>query len=276
MRRLFALPVLLGLVVAACGGSQVDGFPVIASAPGTVGTGEQRVLVAVIDLETDGYLASPDIAVTATLRNENGSPLDESEGLFVWTVPDVRGIYSFRFDIPEAGTYQVTMDSEEFGSLGPVGLVAFENPVIVAPGEPAPRSETRTVASHDITEISSDPDPDPAFYEMSVAEAVESGPSVIVFATPAWCTTQACGPMLDQVQEMAPEYPDLNFVHVEVYEDIGVESFEDLELVPAILDWGLPSEPWIFVTDGSGMVAAAFEGAVSDVELRAALDSVSP
>jgi hypothetical protein len=113
------------------------------------------------------------------------------------------------------------------------------------------------------------------FYEMTVAEAVESGPSVLVFATPAWCTSQSCGPMLDQVQEMAPDYPDLNYVHVEVYENIHVTNREDLVLVPAVEEWGLPSEPWLYVTDDRGTVTAAFEGAVSDEELRAVLDGVA-
>ncbi|MGH3650424.1 MAG: hypothetical protein ACRDU9_06895, partial [Acidimicrobiia bacterium] len=112
-------------------------------------------------------------------------------------------------------------------------------------------------------------------YEMTVAEAVESGPSVLVFATPAWCTSQTCGPMLDQVQAISLEYPSLNYVHVEVYENIHVTNREDLILVPAVEEWGLPSEPWLYVTDGDGMVTAAFEGAVSDDELRSALDAVS-
>jgi hypothetical protein len=46
-------------------------------------------------------------------------------------------------------------------------------------------------------------------------------------------------------------------------------------LVPAVTEWGLPTEPWLYVTDTTGTVTAAFEGAVSDDELRAALEEVS-
>jgi hypothetical protein len=81
--------------------------------------------------------------------------------------------------------------------------------------------------------------------------------------------------MLDQVQEIAPDFPDLNYVHVEVYENIHVTDTRDLVAVPAIEEWGLPSEPWLYVTDDSGTVTAAFEGAVSDDELRTALETVA-
>ena len=263
------------MVLAACA-SGVDGFAVVASSPGSVGVGEQRVLVAVIDPSTDQYLAAPDVEVTATLRDRIGSPLGEYEGGFVWIVPEVRGMYVFYMDIPGPGTFQITVTSDAFNVAGPVGLVTVEDPTVVTIGDDAPRSDTRTIANNDISDITSDPNPDAAFYELSVADAVGAGPTVIVFATPAWCTSQACGPLLDQVKALSPNYPDLNYVHVEVYENIHVSSFDDLELVPAVAEWALPAEPWVFVTDSNGLVSASFEGVASDAELADAFATVSP
>lgn len=273
MRPLSALAAL-ALVVAACA-SGPDAFAIVASSPGTIGVGEQRILVGVIDRETQQFLVEEEVEATATLRDENGSPLDTAPAELVWTIPEVRGLLSFSLDFPEPATYQLTVDTKEWGELGPVGVVSVADPVVVAPGDEAPRSETRTSDSHTIDEITSDPDPNPRFYEMSVAEAVASGPSVVVFATPAWCSSQACGPLLDQVGELSAEYPGLNFVHVEIYEDISVDSIEELQAVPAVREWGLPSEPWVFVTDGEGTVTDAFEGAASDAELRAAIERAS-
>lgn len=274
MRRLVGLA-FAGLLLSSCG-SGVDGFPFIASSPGTFGVGEQRVLIGVIDPQTQQFLIDGEVEAVATLRDENGSPLDTSSAELVWTVPDVRGLLAFRFDIPEPATYQVTIATEDWGELGPVGLVSVADPMVVTPGKDAPESDTRTTDEHALDDITSDPDPNLRFYEMSVAEAVSSGPSVIVFATPAWCTSQACGPLVDQVGELAGDYPDLNFVHVEIYQDIHVESIDELEAVPAVVEWGLPSEPWVFVTDAAGVITHSFEGAASDAELRAAFDEVSP
>ena len=113
-------------------------------------------------------------------------------------------------------------------------------------------------------------------YESSIGDAVTSGSaSVIVFATPAFCASRACGPLLDQVKALRPQYQDVEFVHVEIYEDLQVESVEELTAVPATEEWGLPSEPWVFVVDSAGVVSAAFEGAASDEELTAAIDVVA-
>jgi hypothetical protein len=179
-------------------------------------------------------------------------------------------------DLPSAGDFQVTIDAGRLGSnIGPIRLTALADTPVVGLGEPAPRSVTRTIPEYQLRDITSDPEPEPSFYEMTVAEAVDSGPSVIVFGTPAWCTSQACGPMLTQVRRLAPDFPLLNFVHVEIYEDIHVTSVEQLVLVPAVAEWGLVSEPVIFVTDAAGTVVAVFEGAASDSELRDAFTAAS-
>ena len=274
MKRLAPGLVLCGLLLAACS-SDATAFPRIASSPGSVGVGQQRVMVALTDLATGGHLASPDIEVVATLRDRTGSPLGEYRGEFVWVVPDVRGLYAFYMDIPGPGTFQLTLDAGRLGGLGPVGLVTVDDPLVVSPGDEAPRSDTRTLAETDLADLTSDPSPDPSFYELTVAEAVESGPSVIIFATPAWCTSEACGPLLDQVKELSAGFPSLNYVHIEVYENIHVSSFDELILVPSVVDWGLPSEPWVFVTDAGGVVRASFEGAASDEELSRAFAAVS-
>lgn len=272
MRPLLAAVVMLS--VAACSGG-ADTVGRLASSPGTIGVGSQRILIAVTDQPTGGLVATPDITPVAILRDEIGSPLGEYQGEFVWTIPDVHGLYAFQVQIPGPATYQLTIDAGSLGELGPIGFVAAEDPVQVTVGDPAPASDTRTLEDAPLEQLTSDPTPEEFFYEMTVAEAVGSGPSVVVFATPEWCTSRACGPMLDQVGAIAPDYPSLNFVHVEVYENIQVTDRADLVLVPAVEEWGLPTEPWLYVTDATGTVTAAFEGAVSDAELRSALEQVS-
>jgi hypothetical protein len=113
-------------------------------------------------------------------------------------------------------------------------------------------------------------------YEVSADDAVTNGtPAVIVFATPAFCQTAVCGPMLDQVKELRSTSDGaLDWVHVEVYELEDVDP-NDLTPVPAALEWGLPSEPWVFVVDADGVVTHRFEGVVSEGELTAAVAAVT-
>lgn len=265
---------IAALALAACSSGPNSGGRLATSA-GSIGAGEQRILIAVTDLDTGEMVANPDVTPVAVLRDEIGSPLGEYEGEFVWAIPDVTGLYAFHVEVPGPATYQLDIDAGELGELSPIGFVAAEDPVNIAIGEDAPRSDSRTLEDASIEDLTSDPTPEESYYEMTVAEAVESGPSVLIFATPAWCTTQTCGPMLDQVQEIDDDYPGVNFVHVEIYENIHVTNRDDLVLVPTVEQWGLPSEPWLYVTDDSGAVTSAFEGAVSDEELRRALDQVA-
>jgi len=275
VKRLAALLVAVGCLTLIACSEDANSAGRLASSDRSIGVGEQRILVAVVDLPTGEMVATPDVTPVAVLRDEIGSPLDEYEGEFVWTIPDVVGVYAFHVEIPGPATYQLTIDAGELGELAPIGFIASDDPPQVAVGERAPLSESRTLDDVSLEDLTSDPTPVESFYEMTVAEAVEAGPAVLIFATPAWCTSQSCGPMLDQVQDLVPEYPDLNYVHVEVYENIHVTDRQDLVLVPPVEEWGLPSEPWLYVTDRSGTVTAAFEGAVSDGELREALDAVT-
>ena len=92
---------------------------------------------------------------------------------------------------------------------------------------------------------------------------------MIVFATPAFCTTGACTPVMDLVRGMAPDYPDVDWVHVEVYTNL--DDPDHLEVVSAVEEWGLRTEPWVFVVDSAGFIAARFEGVVSAEEIAAVL-----
>ena len=141
-------------------------------------------------------------------------------------------------------------------------------------GARPPASQSRTLKTEpDIHKLTSDADPDPGLYQMTVAEAMASGrPSVITFATPAYCASRLCAPVLSSVKSVYTELGDrANFIHVEVY-----KSFDSLVYADEMGEWGLSSEPWTFVLDGEGKVAAKFGGPLSPRELEAALIPLLP
>ena len=148
-----------------------------------------------------------------------------------------------------------------------------------AVGGAAPASVTRTSADvADLAELTTSPKPDPDLYAMTVADAVSSGrPSVITFATPAFCRTATCGPQVEVVSALRRKFAqEANFVHVEVYEnahEIDGDASR-LRLDPAMTEWGLLTEPFTFVVDAGGLLAAKFEGFVTEGELEAALAAV--
>ena len=142
-------------------------------------------------------------------------------------------------------------------------------------GDPAPRTTQLTLRDvDDVREIDSSIEPNPALHELTVAEALDSGrPTVVTFATPAFCQTRFCGPVVEQVvTPIWQRHGDrVHVLHIEPF-DLAEARAGRLVPVPAMAEWGLQSEPWIFVIDADGRVAAKFEGIMSIDEVSAVLD----
>jgi len=113
-------------------------------------------------------------------------------------------------------------------------------------------------------------------HDLSVAEALqEDKPFVVAWTTPMFCVSQICGPVLDEVIKVQDQYGDrVNFIHIEPW-DLKVARNEGrLVAIPEFAEWELPSEPWVFVVDGAGRVAARYEGLVTHEELEVAVREV--
>ncbi|MFZ0547561.1 MAG: hypothetical protein WAM60_19090 [Candidatus Promineifilaceae bacterium] len=141
-------------------------------------------------------------------------------------------------------------------------------------GSPAPPSNNRTLATEpDIAKLTSGTDPEPGLYQMTVADALKSGrPTVVTLATPAFCQTRICAPVVKSVEAVYDEYNEqANFIHLEIYKD-----FQTLETADEVAEWGLPSEPWTFVVNSDGIITARLGGPVSPRELTEALTAILP
>ncbi|MCH7998812.1 MAG: hypothetical protein IIA91_04940 [Chloroflexi bacterium] len=188
------------------------------------------------------------------------------------------GVYlaAVRFDEPGQWGVEVTATVADVTyDPSSIGFTVLEESASVAMGAPAPLSETLTLDDvEDVAEIDTSNPPIPEMHTLTIAEAVTSGrPSVIIFATPAFCLSRICGPTKDVVDDLFEQYKDeVNFVHVEPYELDRARSGEGLFPVPATIEWGLTSEPWVFLVDSEGNIAAKFEAVVTMDELTEALN----
>jgi hypothetical protein len=272
--RRFTMVLAAVFVLVGCGQPE-ENLAIVASSPGTIGsTTEQRVLIGLVNPETSEFIASPDLAVKATFTGPDGQVI-EVPTEFLWSVEGLRGLYVARVSFDTPGQWSVVLTPTGMGSTPAASLAVADKAVVPEVGESPPAVATRTTADHSLAEITTDPDPEPAFYELSLDDALSNGrPTVVVFATPAFCITQTCGPLLDQVQALSSDHPDVNFLHVEVYENLDATTFDELRTVPAVAAWGLPSEPWVFFIDAEGLVTARIEGSASDQEIEAALASI--
>lgn len=267
--------------------ADLDVFPVVVSSE--LAVGDNRFLFSFLD-PSNRPIAAPDRpASVAFTPPGGGDPTGEVEGEFVWGIEGERGIYAAPASFPVAGTWTATFRTLD-GSGRPVEIpFSFdvrEDASAIRVGEPAPSVDTPTAAdvSGDLSQLSTDAEPEPRFYEASVADALAAGePFVLVFATPAFCQTAQCGPTLDRVKGVAAAFPDMTFINVEPYvlapTDDGrlqpvLSDAGQLQPVEAVTAYGILTEPWIYVVDADGTVRASFEAIVADDELAAAIEAV--
>lgn len=208
---------------------------------------------------------------------------------FQWLLEGVTGIYVADVAYPEAGEWGAEFVTSLDGGTPEVIRARFQvQPKGMAPGigDPAPSAKTPTLddVDGDLAKLSTDKEPDPQLYEVSIDTALAEGrPFVVAFATPAFCRSQTCGPMLDVVKAVAKDTSGVTFINVEPY----LLEFKDgrlqpvltannqLQPAPATLAFGIPSEPWVFVVDKDGIVRGSFEATVTVDELRSAIDAVT-
>ena len=256
-----------------------------------IARGHARILFLYLDA-ANNVASAPDRSAKVSFYDLGRDPdkvAATAEGAFLWTIQDERGMYIADVDLAEAGTWGAEFTTEAPGSPAETVRLTFDvhdaSPT-VAVGEPAPASDTPTLddVGGEAKRISTDAEPDPAFYTTSVGDAIaEHKPFVLVFATPKFCTSAQCGPTLDRLKPVAAAHPDVTFINVEPYKlqevDGQLQPVLDannaLQATDITNQWGLLTEPWIFAVDRAGIVRGSYELAISDAELDQVLAEIS-
>lgn len=207
---------------------------------------------------------------TIAVRPQDGSFGDDLPAtLHTDGLPAGRGVYTVDLVLPTAGVWEgrATLAGRPTRLFFEVAAQA-RAPI---PGQAAPTAASPTRAAP----LGVDPlctrEPECDLHATSLDALVGRGRAVgVLFATPARCQTRYCGPVLDQVLSVAPDYREaVDLVHVEIY-----SSLDGTGLVPTVTDWGLDSEPWFFTIGPDGTVQERLDGAFATDEIRAALDRV--
>jgi hypothetical protein len=182
----------------------------------------------------------------------------------------VTRIYVAHLRVPRPGRYWLVAapSGARIQALGTLDVAARgSSPAI---GAPAPRSATPTLATSSVASLTTRRPPDLALLRYSVAGALaEHRPFVVTFATPKFCTSRTCGPVVDVVDAVRRQFASspVRFIHVEVFQDNDPAKGHNRWMK----QWGLRSEPWTFLVGRDGRVKAKFEGSVSAAELAAAV-----
>lgn len=238
--------------------------------------GRQRLAIGVLEANT------PVNDAQVRVRVYRGSPADplasEADAPFKGDGLEGRGVYVayVSFGTPGAWVAEIAarmLSGPESVSRVPVTVGSTSS--VPGPGQPAPRSRNLTRGDvPDLNTIDSGVPPDD-MHELSIADAIaQQRPALIVFATPAFCTSAMCGPEVRAVQQLEPAYrARVTFIHVEIYRDFKPDPSK-MNVTPTVVEWHLRTDPWVFLVDATGIVRYAFEGPTASDELRAALEAM--
>lgn len=295
--RLRASILAAALLAAGCGGGG-------SKEPGGQGTGTLGALLArpgpdaALIQGTSDYAAGP-VRVSFLIVRNNGQLVSRPRAR-VWVGPsldapptltteaalapvgvpgasaaavgEVKDIYVAHFRLPKPGKYTIVVEPAGGGIQGFADLLVAGRPKAPAVGEKAIPSRTPTLAgTHgNVAALTTRKPPDLALVRHSVAGSLAAHkPFVLVFATPKFCTSRTCGPVVDVVDAVRKRFAktDIRFIHVEIYKDNDPSLGENRW----VKEWRLPTEPFTFLVGRDGRIKARFEGSVSVAELAAAV-----
>jgi hypothetical protein len=191
------------------------------------------------------------------------------------TGADAKTIYVAKVRIPAAGKYQLVArpigGRERIAGLEDLDVANRSLSPMV--GSHAYPSHTPTLASTHgrVAQLTTRVPPDRALLHTSISAALAAHePFVVTFATPRYCESRICGPVVDVVDRVREQYAHtpVRFIHVEIYTDNNPSKGRNRW----VREWHLPGEPWTFLVGRDGRIKAKFQGSVSTHELGEAIN----
>jgi hypothetical protein len=182
-------------------------------------------------------------------------------------------VYSAQLDFPREGGWRVAAivkdEGELKGGLLPSAEVGeFHRIPRVGQAAPAIHTATPQDVGGDLSKITTRIPPDTQ-NKVDYAEALRKEPIVLLFATPQFCQSRVCGPVVDVAEQAKQEYGDkAAFIHMEIYNDNDPSE----GVRPQVRAFHLPSEPYLFTIDGRGVVRDTVEGAFGLKLMHKAVD----
>ena len=253
----------------------------VALIPGTSDYSPGVVRLSFLVVDPRGRVVSTPRARMWVARSLSARPFAETVARLesigvpgVATDADAKAIYVAHVRVPKAGHYQVVTrplgGRERIAALG--DLVVQRRSASPMVGARAYPSRTPTLASTggSTAPLTTRVPPDRALLRTSVAGALAAHePFVVTFATPRYCESRICGPVVDVVDRVRRQYArtPVRFIHVEIYKDNNPSKGPNRW----VQQWQLPGEPWTFLVGRDGRIKAKFQGSVSMTELGQAI-----
>ena len=218
--------------------------------------------------------------LTLSVRDPNTDEVASGLTAQLYTEGLPRPYYAFEFTPETAGFYDIVLDTEVGEVITQVQIVEADDPVasaMIGPGDQMPPLLTPTVEDpRGVTPICTR-EPNCDLHTRTVADVLAAGePFAFLVATPAFCQTVICGPVLDVLLGVLPDVSGVGAVHAEVYADPEAmptpPSEEDF--APVIGELALAFEPVLYTVGADGVVRERLDYIFGEAEIRRALEDL--
>lgn len=244
--------------------------PSLVLATSELVVGRNRFAVGIVDAANRPIVDAQVTFGFFQLDGQEATKRAEAPATFRWVDQRTKGIYTAPVELDAPGRWGVEAVVEREGRTEVVRSPFEVKAVGSAPaiGSPAIRSRTLTVAAvRDPSELCTAAPPC-ELHAVSLDALLANGrPTAVLFASPGFCSSATCAPQLGVLLGVRPRFAEhIDFAHVEIYKDPrnGV-------LADAVMEWRLPSEPWLFFVDRGGTIVERFDGIATAEEIEAAL-----
>jgi hypothetical protein len=183
----------------------------------------------------------------------------------------IKAIYETQVTLPHTGVYSVLALTRTSHGLveAPSEIAVAASTPIPGVGQRPPAVATATLATvhGDVTLLTTRYPPE-QMHSASFDRLLGKRPVMLLFSTPALCTSKICGPVTDIMVSLQHEFSRrITFIHQEIY----VNNQPAKGLRPQMHAFHLQTEPWMFTINRQGVIAARIEGAFGVNAARAAL-----
>lgn len=177
-------------------------------------------------------------------------------------------VYTTHVNFPSDGEWRIAalirrgdevtttlLPSAEVGAFRKVPRVGQKAPLIHTP--------TPADVGGDLSKITTRIPPDTQ-NKVDYADVLGKEPIVLLFATPQFCQSRVCGPVVDVAEQLKQLYGDkVAFIHMEIYNDNDPSK----HVRPQVQAFHLPTEPWLFAIGRDGRIKDEIDGAFGVEEL---------
>src|SRR4051812_37510654 len=284
----------LTLVACSSGGNKTTtgASNGVSSMPGGGSSGSPELVLGQL-FASDALVPGAPQRLPFALFDKDGALLEKPPANLAFTVvgPDNRAVsdpitvaahgeglprpyYPLVFTPPTAGVYTITAQPNGTLVNSHVQLATTSN--VPRAGQSMVPVDTPTVADPRGVELLCTRKPVCPLHDVTLRDAISgSDPVAFLIATPQFCQTAICGPVLDVLLSAKDQFPTVKMLHAEVYPTEAAAQPDKQATTEAVNAYHLSFEPVLFLAKPGGTIVQRIDTIFDGVELREALTQLT-